>query len=127
MDPAEKLLMDIFSNNHERDQMTVKIEKYNRVSFPVNVVEVTSEDMEDIAKWCKGVIISTPDGSSYIQVEVHKAENPRHTQAHVGDRIVQLDGRGFRVYTKPAFDRNFVPVGQDRPNPQIAVSSHHSV
>ena len=95
--------------------LKIEIKKYVRKLFYVDVVEVTAENMEGVADWCKGEVrteVHTNDTKGrttidkYVKVRVHRALNDRQTKAYVGDRIL-FAGSGFKVYTGKAFDSNF--------------------
>ena len=93
-------------------------EKYVRKPLFVDAVQVTSENFEEIARWCFGEIANideTPIGDDenvvepdkqYIHVRVHNPKNPRQTKAFVGDWILYTE-RGYKVYTSKAFQANF--------------------
>lgn len=99
--------------------MTLVIENYTRRPFPVEVVEVTEENLAEAARWCGGEIHTSTktvrDDNNveiekikvpYIKVDVYKPLNLRHTKAFVGDRILKSDS-GFKVYNAKAFAGGF--------------------
>lgn len=111
MNPAEELLYAIFSNNHERG--TMQVEKYIRVPFVVDAVQVTRANLYDVAKWCDGeVLTEKKTGKKFIKVRVERPLNERQTQAFTGDWVLFTAG-GFKVYTTQAFERTFEPVFQE--------------
>jgi hypothetical protein len=88
--------------------MNLQIARFVRKPLFVNAVEVTTENMEAVAKWCKGMLINGVD-ANYIKVRVHRATNERQKQAHVGDWVLKL-GTGYKVYEAATFGRDFEKV-----------------
>lgn len=88
--------------------MTLALEKYVRKPFYVEAVQVTEENISEVAAWCGGNIFSdnleSPDGrlAKYVQVRVRKPLNERQTKAYVNDWIL-FAGGGYKVYTPKAF------------------------
>lgn len=91
-----------------------KVSKFSRKPFFVDGVQVTTNNMEDVAKWCGGEIKSTQatdDKASeeFIKVPVRRALGERQTQAFLGDWVL-FAGRGYKVYTPKGFEKCFDPV-----------------
>lgn len=98
--------------------MSIETKSYRRKQFHVDAVQVTEENIRQVAKWCKGEVQNVTkmrtDGEGsrtrtkvpYIHVEVHRPLNERHTKAFVGDWILKSDA-GFKVYTEKAFENSF--------------------
>lgn len=87
-------------------------EKYMRKPFLVEGVRVTSDNMEDVAKWCSGSVDSTiPRGKkepvNYVKVRVLRPMNDRQTMAFQGDWVLYA-GTGYKVYSDKAFKDSFV-------------------
>lgn len=82
--------------------------KYVRKPFEVDAVEVTEDNMQEVAEWCQGTVHDIPNGRPFIKVRVARALNERQTKAFVGDWVLYA-GIGFKVYTKKAFNRSFEP------------------
>lgn len=91
----------------------MKTEKFARKPFYVDVVQVTEENMAEVAEWCMGDVCTTekPDGTveHYIRVRVARPLTDRQTKAYPGDRVLYA-GKGFKVYTPRAFTANFEKV-----------------
>lgn len=109
------------SSTEKEDAMTLKIEPYTRKSFEIQAVQVTEENLEEVAKWCKGEIVTPADAKKnrYIKAPVRRPLHLRQTQAFVGDWVL-LFNTNFKVYTDLAFRENFYParkneVGTDTP------------
>jgi hypothetical protein len=93
---------------------TLKTEKFVRKPFPIDAVQVTEENMEAVAKWCGGEVLTEARGNrtvKYIQVPVARAINERQKKAHVGDWVLSSEtrnrNRSFKCYTPKAFDDCF--------------------
>lgn len=99
--------------------MSLKIETYARKTFYVKGVEVTEDNMLQVARWCDGEVRTnqrviddhnnTVD-EKYIKVSVNRAQTERQTKAFVGDRVLYSDGQGYKVYNPKAFKNAFEPV-----------------
>lgn len=97
-------------------------QKYARKPFVVDAVEVTAENLEEVAKWCGGEVRTKKQTGEfteleydvqYIKVKVKRALNQRQTEAYIGDRVLKA-GTGFKVYTAQAFFNSFEKVlGED--------------
>jgi hypothetical protein len=95
--------------------MTIKTEKYARKPFDVEAIQVTDENMIEVAKWCLGDIRNTlvsnkagdeKETQTYIKVRVRNPLNERQTKAFKGDWVLK-SGNGFKVYTENAFKKSF--------------------
>lgn len=88
----------------------METQKYVRKPFYVDGVQVTEENLDDVAKWCKGRVKTSPnpkDKNRYIKVDVSNPINNRQTTAFVGDWVLYSETGGFKVYTQQAFARSF--------------------
>lgn len=81
------------------------INSYSRKPFNVEAVQVTAENMAQVAEWCSGEVI-TDDTSKYVKVSVNKPLNDRLTKAFIGDWVSKA-WFGYKVYTNRAFTREF--------------------
>lgn len=80
--------------------------RYVRKPFYIDAVQVTTENLEDIAKWVESEVRHDVDGTKYVKVRVHRPLNDRQTKAYVGDWVLKAGG-GFKVFTPKAFASNF--------------------
>lgn len=80
--------------------------KYVRKTFFVDAVQVTADNMEDVAQWCQGEVREEEDGTRYIHVRVHRPLNERQTKAYANDWVLYA-GTGYKVYTTKAFSSSF--------------------
>lgn len=96
--------------------MTIKPTKHARKPFVVDAIQVTPENMAEVAEWCSGTLTNddpkagTDAEPLFIQVDVNRALNVRQTKAYPGDWVLNLVGSGFKVYTDKAFKKSFDPV-----------------
>jgi hypothetical protein len=88
---------------------------YYRKPFPVQAVQVTAENLFEVASWCKGeVLVTQPrsagpgstDQKSYVKVPVVAPRNPKQTMAFPSDWVLQA-GTSFKVYSTKAFMDTF--------------------
>lgn len=99
--------------------MSIKTDGYSRKPFHVDAVQVTAENMEEVAAWCAGEIrtgkrivrdennkILERKEVKYIKVDIHRPLHERQTKAHYGDWVL-LSVSGFKVYTEHAFEKAF--------------------
>jgi hypothetical protein len=89
--------------------MQVNTRKYIRKPFEIDAVQVTEENLEDIAKWCSGEVQKEAHGKKdvrFVKVRVNRPLNERQTKAFVGDWVLYA-GTGYKVYTAKAFDSCF--------------------
>lgn len=93
--------------------MTITTKKFCRKPFYVDGIQVTEENINDVAAWCGGEVLEQEpkkgDPKKYIKVDVRRPLHHRQTMAFVNDWILKA-GTGFKVYTESAFDSNFDPV-----------------
>lgn len=100
----------------ERKSM-LKIEKFIRKSSGADVVQVTAENIEEAAAWCRGDVrtaqkskYSLPE--KYIKVRVYRPEKESQTMAFIGDLILYI-GTGYKVFTPVAFEQFYERVKVD--------------
>lgn len=94
----------------------MQTQKYMRKPFYVRAVEVTKDNIDEVAEWCKGEIQFTQEDGrpkdAFIRVDVRRPAHERQTMAFFGDWVLYA-GAGFRVYTAKAFAKNFEkPLGK---------------
>lgn len=100
----------------------MEIKKAHRKSFDVEYVEVTEENMNDVAKWSGGVV-GEQDGVRFVKFADKNAINNRQTKAFVGDLVVHhLETKGFKSFGKKAFSKSFdeVTTWQQAPDEHVA-------
>jgi hypothetical protein len=95
--------------------MALQIENYVRKPFAVKAVEVTPQNIYEVAQWCGGEVQKIRKGSAgvqkFIKIDVKRALNERQTEAHYGDWVLlpqnEEPGATFKVYTPKAFVGTF--------------------
>lgn len=87
----------------------IETTRYVRKPFEVDAVQVTVNNIHEVAKWVKGEVKSDKDGKQYVKVNVTRAMNDRQKQAYVNDWVL-LANNGFKVYTPKAFNGSFEQV-----------------
>lgn len=95
--------------------MPIVTATYERCSYQVKAVRVTSKNLEEIAEWCGGRVVNAKDygwnvyshGRKHVQVPTGlKGENIAH--AHIGNWVTCLvKARSFRVYKEKSFLETF--------------------
>lgn len=89
--------------------------KFVRKPFYVDAVQVTSDNIGQVARWCSGKIKEAkPDKDveqgrvpeKYIEVNVYRPMTDRQKMAFVGDWVL-FAGKGYKVYTDVAFQKSF--------------------
>lgn len=90
--------------------------KYARNSFEVEAVQVTAENLNEVAEWCDGEVRYTVDEErnikdAHVKVKIPRVTRERQRQAFVGDWVLKSDS-GFKVYTKAAFASCFHKVSE---------------
>jgi hypothetical protein len=92
--------------------MSFNLVPYRRKAFEVLAAEVTAETMSEIADWCEGEVRHTAEGTPFIKVNVHRPLMTRQTRAFAGDWVL-FAGKGYKVYTRKAFENSFEPVPEN--------------
>lgn len=107
----------------------MQLEKYVRKPFEIEAVQVTEENFEEVASWCKGELQTTDDSAPevdrsncFIKVKVFKPMGDRQTQAYAGDWVLFFNG-GFKVYLDASFQRSFEKVDGDNSFDQVVADA----
>lgn len=95
----------------------MQTQKFIRKPFEIEAVQVTEDNMGDVAVWCQGEIETEEGGAEFIKVRVHHPLNDRQTKAFVGDWVLYAN-KGFKVYTGKAFKNNFDELSDGPPQLQ---------
>lgn len=84
--------------------MPVVTATYERKTFRVEAVRVTSTNMDEVAEWCGGRLVDSSNyGRKHVMVPTGK-NSESLAPAFVGNWITCLDkGRSFRVYKERSF------------------------
>jgi hypothetical protein len=84
-----------------------------RRPFLTKACLVSEDNIDEVAKWCGGVVLQNEFGRSYIRVPVENPRNVRQTEAHVGQWVMRSRHRGlhkFKVYTPAWVAHDFITV-----------------
>lgn len=86
--------------------MPVITAQFERCTFRVEAVRVTTTNLEQIAEWCGGRVVDTPGyavGRRHVQVPTG-LEGNSIARAHLGNWVTCLvKARSFRVYKEKSF------------------------
>lgn len=96
--------------------MPIETKRARRRDIFVDYVQVTSENMAELAQWCSGKIRRTGNGAKYIFVHVLYPKEPKQSRAFVGDYLL-YSPTGFKVYT----ERGFTKVFEDWPEEEAGL------
>lgn len=90
----------------------LEIRKYISNPLYVGGVQVTAENLGQVAKWCKGRVHKDKNKETFIKVPVNRPANEKQTRAYPTDWVLKA-GSGFKVYNDQAFRNRFklVPTG----------------
>lgn len=80
-----------------------------RKPLRVDAVQVTADNLYDVAKWCAGEVHSNQTNSlpyKFIKVDVLNPTSAKQQEANIGDWVLKSD-KGYKVYTAKAFERGF--------------------
>lgn len=100
-----KNLSSMTPSSEKDNTNMLETQKYVRKPFFVDAVQVTAENLADVAEWCGGDV-RTAGQAQYIKVRVVRPLNERQTKAMIGDWVLYA-GTGFKVYTPKAFSGAF--------------------
>lgn len=95
---------------NERKQSKMDILAAVHKPRKVKTVRVTEENLEEVAQWCGGTVDTSDDGNNFVRVGYNPkvaSTNGRLHRAYVGDWVVRIGSRHFRVYLDQAFRKNF--------------------
>jgi hypothetical protein len=87
--------------------MTLAVQRYTHVPLYVQGVQITAENMAEVASWCAGSLQTDNEKKQYIKVATIRPLRERQTMAYVGDWVLKTEV-GLKVYTNKAFTRGFV-------------------
>lgn len=98
--------------NTRETNMTLNTNKCERIPFPVEEIRVSEDNIEEVAEWCGGKILTDDQNEPYIEVEVSRPFHEGQKRAYVGDHILKSESStaknpGFKVYLHDAFMRCF--------------------
>lgn len=88
--------------------MELKFDPFVRKPFVVEAIEVTEENLKEIAKLI-GRVQKEPNGVRYIQV--NKQKIPNITKVYAGYWVTRMNGNNnnLRAYSAKVFGKEFIP------------------
>lgn len=89
----------------------MKAVRFMRKPFFVDGYLVDEDNMDAIAKWCKGHVVRDNVPRPFVRVPVDRPMNQRQTQAFVGTWVLLSIHQGresFKVYTADYLEENFI-------------------
>lgn len=92
----------------------MQTQTFARRTFTVTGVQVTRENIQEVAQWCGGTIAKKLDDTEeiYVHVPVKQTKNqgkPHPSRAYIGYYVLQ-SSTGFRVYNPTGLEAAFEPV-----------------
>lgn len=91
----------------------IKTEKYVKKPFYAEAVQVSAENINEVASWCGGTVVQHKNAggntTTYIKVPVLNPMSERQERAFPGDWILWARNN-YKVYTQKSFSRHFEPV-----------------
>lgn len=98
---------------------TLETQQYSSKPRFVEAIQVTPENMVNVANWCDGQIhledssttwVELPTlealAKAFIKVKVTNPRFPRQSEAHVGDWVLKM-GNSFKVFMNAPFHKNY--------------------
>lgn len=99
----------------------MELKKFQSAPLYVEAVQVNVDNLHEVAEWCGGTVMAEGyKGQSryYIQVNVVRPISPRATKAYLDDWVLK-HGPTFKVYSRAAFERGWIPVmNPNMPEPE---------
>jgi hypothetical protein len=83
---------------------------YDRNPLRVEAVQVTEENLYEVAQWCGGDVNTNPQtGQKFIKVDVLHPHDAKHTRANVTNWILR-SLQGYKIYSDTAFKNGYTEV-----------------
>lgn len=77
-------------------------------SFDVEYVQVTEENIKEVAEWSGGRLIDKDTKDAFVQLLDRSAINQRQTKAYIGDFVVHHSrAKTYRSFPKKTFWKQF--------------------
>jgi len=86
--------------------MALPVKKFVHVPLFVDAVQVTRDNMDEVAQWCEGVVNKDDKNSMFIRVVAIRPAHDRQTRAYPRDWVLKTKS-GFKVYRPDPFKRDF--------------------
>lgn len=108
----------------------IKTRKVARKPLFGESIQVTDENMHELAEWAKGSVVvesrrGKPTGRQFIKVDVERPMNERQTKAFVTDWIVKV-GNSLKVYPDSSYHNSFDEVEEKKPMAPSSVAEEQA-
>ena len=105
--------------------MTLAIKRYKHKPLFVEAVQVTRDNMAEVAEWCGGTLQVTEEEKprKYILVATIRPNHERQTWAFMGDWVLKTD-QGWKIYNKKSFSKGFDLVVEPEPRIHLEISGN---
>ncbi len=84
--------------------MDVDPTEYVRRRFLIKAVQVTADNMAEVADWCGGVVVN--DDKPHISVPIRQGQKRHYLQAFISDWVT-FAGPSCKIYNNSAFIKCF--------------------
>lgn len=91
---------------------------YYRKPLQVEAVQVTEENILEVAKWCKGKVYEASNGKMTLEVKVLHPLHSNQTKAQEGDWVLK-SSQGFKIYADSAFKKGFEKAESETDEPEL--------
>lgn len=103
----EAVLYHETHQEREKPMNPLQLKNYTRRPFSVDAVQVTNENLEDVAKWCGGSVVNTTNEGKAVRLANSKSRRgPKLPLAKIGDWVL-TGPDGFRAFSDGAFNKVF--------------------
>lgn len=99
----------------------MQTQKYFRKQLEVEAVQVTHENLHDVAEWCGGDVRYEKDDqpkTAYVKVQVHRPQSEKQTKAFISDWVLKSDS-GYKVYPNRSFLTTFDEGDRSQPSGNV--------
>jgi hypothetical protein len=99
----------------------MEIGLYARKPLNVQAIQIDADNMEAVAAWCGGKVLSHPpkkEGQApkkFVRVDVLNPLSKKQTRAYVGDWILKSN-QGFKIWSNSAFMKGFTHIFTTKEN-----------
>ena len=84
------------------------MQKFRRKPIEVEAVQLTVENIGEVAKWCNGCVKEMGRGPRQMAIDIPSPEGG--LRALIGDWIIKGVNGEFELYWSDVFDANYEPI-----------------
>lgn len=98
---------------------------YYRKKLEVQAVQVTADNLHEVAEWCGGEVLEEKPGdptTSYVKVRVHRPQSEKQTRAFISDWVLE-SVTGYKVYPHRSFITTFDMNAHSQPQGNVFENS----